>query len=88
MVEVKAVQMKVSVQEMFDTADVLMRMSEDMVDLLLYAAGVLERDEDDAREAGESAKRALMVGAAACQMVARAMKEKEEAEAGGNAPEN
>lgn len=88
MVEVKTVRMEVSVQEMFATADVLMRLSEDMEDMLLFMACAFERDMDDARKVGKDAKRALMVGAKACRMMVRAMKEKEEAEAGGNAPEN
>ena len=88
LVEVKTVRMKVSVREMFDTADVLMRLSEDVADLLLFAADATEQDKDDARKAGEGMKRAMMIGAVACRMTARALKEQEEAEVGGNAPAN
>lgn len=78
MITVKKFELKTTKDEMEMTAHVLAALSEALPDLLTAAAHNIGENETDAAEAGEEARRALMIGAVACQITAAAMRKKEE----------
>ena len=79
MITVKKFELETTKEEMEMTAHVLAALSEALPDLLIAAAHDMGEDETEAAEAGEEARRALMIGAAACQITAAAMQKKEAA---------
>lgn len=76
MINVKQFEVNVTPEEMEDTVKVLVALSETIGELLVKYAEACGESADDAREAGEGGERALIVGAAACRMVAQAMRAK------------
>lgn len=80
MINGKHIELTVTKKEMMDASHVLAQLSESIGIMLERSAASTGLAGTDIAEAAEGGKRVLMVGAAACQAVARAMQLKEEGE--------
>ena len=78
MIDVKHIELTVTGEEMMDASHVLMQLSESIGIMLEKSAASVGINRMDLKDAAEGGKRALQVGAAACQAVAGAMRLKEE----------
>lgn len=80
MIDARRVELTVTKEEMMDASHVLAQLSDAIGIMIAKSAASIGLNEANMAEAAEGGKRALMVGAAACQMVAGAMQLKEEGE--------
>ncbi len=77
MINVREYNVEITADEMENTGKLLVALSCAFESILTDAAKNTGENMDDVHEAAEGGERALIVGAAACRMVAAAMRKKE-----------